>query len=204
MRPVRSGIAFVAGVAAVVTAGCASQVSGPSAGPGAANSAPLAVARRVPAASPAGHRVAAGNPDSTECGTAAVRVSFVNNGAAAGTLQDDLNFANVSSRSCYLVGWPGVSYVTRPHGRPVGAAASWTRGMHGKVVLAPGGAAHAALTFAYNPLIGASAECPADIRVRWLRVYPPGHHAPAFLRLGFTSAACTNGFKTLLVGPLRP
>ncbi|MHB1592818.1 MAG: DUF4232 domain-containing protein [Streptosporangiaceae bacterium] len=187
-----------------MVAGCASQVSGPSAGLSAANSAPLAAARRVPATSPAGHRVAAESPASTECGTAAVRVSFVNNGAAAGTSQDDLNFANVSSRSCYLVGWPGVSYVTRPHGRPVGAADAWTRGRGGEVVLAPGGAAHAALAFAYNPLIGASAECPADIRVRWLRVYPPGHHAPAFLRLGFTSAACTNDFKTLFVGPLRP
>ncbi|MHB1433829.1 MAG: DUF4232 domain-containing protein [Streptosporangiaceae bacterium] len=187
-----------------MTAGCASQVSGPSAGPGAANSAPLASARRVLAASPAGHRVAAGSPDRTECGAAAVRVSFVNNGAAAGTSYDDLNFANVSGRSCYLAGWPGVSYVTRPHGQPVGAPASWARGRYGRVVLAPDGAAHAALTFAYNPLIGASAECPAHIRVRWLRVYPPGHHAPAFLSLGFTAAACTNGFKTLFVGPLQP
>ncbi|MHB1594852.1 MAG: DUF4232 domain-containing protein [Streptosporangiaceae bacterium] len=93
--------------------------------------------------------------------------------------------------------------MTRPRGRPVGARATWAPGTLGWVRLAPGGTAHAALTLAYNPLIGASAECPSDVRVRWLRVYLPGMDAPQFVSIGFTPAACTNGFETLLVGPLR-
>ncbi len=71
-------------------------------------------------------------------------------------------------------------------------------------MLAPGEAAHTALTFAHNPMIGVSAQCPGSVRTVWLRVYPPDQYVPALVRLDFTAAACTNGFETVFAGPLRP
>ncbi len=62
-------------------------------------------------------------------------------------------------------------------------------------------AAHTALTFAYNPLIGVSAQCPGSVRTVWLRVYPPDQYVPALVRLACTASACTNGFETVFVGP---
>src|SRR5215475_1886313 len=58
-----------------------------------------------------------------ECTTTELRVTFINDQDAAGTAHDDLNFTNRSSSSCFVEGWPGVSYATAKGGRPAGAPA---------------------------------------------------------------------------------
>lgn len=102
------------------------------------------------------------------------------------------------------MGWPSVSYLAGFGGCQVGAAAAWVGGAGFRIMLAPGEAAHMALTFAHNPMIGVSAQCPGSVRTVWLRVYPPDQYVPALVRLEFTAAACTNGFETVFAGPLRP
>lgn len=139
-----------------------------------------------------------------ECATVDLKISFVNNGATAGTYHDDLNFVNRSAHSCYVEGWPDASYVMRPGGRQVGPAAGRAQGNETRITLAPGAAAHVALIFAYNPLIGTSTKCPSSVEADWLRVYTPDQHTAAYVNLGFTAAACRNGFRTLFIGPFRP
>ena len=126
----------------------------------------------------------------TECTTTELKIIFINNEDAAGHAYDDLDFTNSSRATCYVEGWPGVSYAKAPRGPLVGAPASWARGRRRTVVLRPGATAHAPLTFA-DGASSIPAQCGPSVSADWLRVYPPDQYRPAFVRLGFSIPACS-------------
>lgn len=140
-----------------------------------------------------------------ECTTSVLKITFINNQDAAGQAYDDLDFTNRSRTSCYVEGWPGVSYAKAARGRLVGAPAQRVRGRRRKVVLAPGATAHAPLTFGDNAS-DTPAECGASVSADWLRIYPPDQYSPAFVPLGFSIQACSRAqfwIGTLEARPAR-
>lgn len=122
-------------------------------------------------ASPAEATVARASAPPT-CSTAALRVWWGEPGdGAAGSMYFELQLSNVSTHTCVVRGWPGVSAVDAS-GHRIGRAADWDRSAPAvSVVLAPGATAHAVLRVVnvggYDP-----ATChPVD--AAGLRVFPP-------------------------------
>lgn len=144
----------------------------------------------VAAAGASATRSAASTVARTECTTAELKIIFINNEDAAGHAYDDLDFTNSSRATCYVQGWPGVSYAKAARGPLVGAPANWARGRSRTVVLAPGATAHAPLTLA-DSASTTPAECGKSVSADWLRVYRPDQYRPAFVRLGFSIPACS-------------
>lgn len=136
-----------------------------------------------------------------ECTTAALKITFINNQGAAGTAFDDLDFSNRSRTTCFVEGWPGVSYARVADGRLAGSPAQWARGRRRRVVLAPGATAHASLTFG-DAASSTPARCGASVSADWLRIYPPDQYTPAYLPLGFSIPACSRA--QLWIGTLEP
>lgn len=118
-------------------------------------------------------------PASDACTTADLDISLTIDGGAAGSVIYDLIFTNSGTDTCSLQGFPEVSYVRGDKGIQVGAPAT-RDGKVGKAVsLAPGDRATAMLqqVDVYN--FDAS-DCD-PVKVRGLRVYPPGQDAAAFV-----------------------
>ena len=120
-------------------------------------------------------------------------------GAAAGSTYYPLEFTNVSSSSCHLFGYPGVSASS---GHQVGKAASRNPSSSAQtVVLAPGATAHALLQVTdvsnFPP-----ASC-KPVTAGGLQVYPPGQFSAAFIP--FPLKACSGTSETFLsVSPVQP
>ncbi|HET6507359.1 MAG TPA: DUF4232 domain-containing protein [Baekduia sp.] len=106
-------------------------------------------------------------------------------GQAAGSTFELLTFTNTGKASCAMVGFPGVSFVTGPNGRQVGAAAQRTAGVAvRRVVLAPRARAVATLRVAHAADFPPT-RCRAQ-KVAGLRVFPPNTRTTAFVsRRGF-------------------
>jgi Protein of unknown function (DUF4232) len=113
-----------------------------------------------------------------------LRIGLGTSEGAAGSVYQDLTFRNISGRSCYLDGHPGVSWVGS-HGTRVGPAATRT-GSVKEVVLKAGSTAYATLRIVnyrnFSPCTKAA--------VAGLRVYPPGSTAAAFVAM--PGATCTD------------
>lgn len=140
-----------------------------------------------------------------ECTTSGLKITFINNQDAAGQAYDDLDFTNSSRTTCYVEGWPGVSYAKAARGRLVGAPAQRVPGRSRKVVLVPGATAHAPLTFG-DSASNTPAECGTSVSADWLRIYPPDQYSPAFVPLGFSIQACSRAqfwIGTLEARPAR-
>ncbi len=105
-------------------------------------------------------------------------------GAAAGSTYYELELSNVSSQSCTLYGYPGVSALTSGH--QDGSAADRTAS-HPKtlVFLAPGATSHAILqiTDVYN---FPPSTC-QPVTAGALRVYAPGDYASLIVPFSFTA-----------------
>jgi hypothetical protein len=136
-----------------------------------------------------------------ECATAALKISFINNQDAAGHAYDDLEFSNISHATCFVEGWPDVSYARTAGGLPAGAPAHRAPGRRRKVVLVAGAAARALLTFADNAS-DTPHVCGASVGADWLRIYPPGQHRPTFVALGFSIPACSHA--QFWIGAVEP
>jgi hypothetical protein len=154
----------------------------------------------VAVAGPSAMRSAASTVARTECTTTELKIIFINNEDAAGHAYDDLDFTNSSRATCYVEGWPGVSYAKAARGPLVGAPANWARGRRRAVVLAPGATAHAPLTFA-DSASSIPAQCGRSVSADWLRIYPPDQYRPAFVPLGFSIPACSRA--QFWIGPVR-
>src|ERR1700734_2524543 len=85
----------------------------------AASSAPPTTGPTTPATPPS-------TPSAPPCSTAdlSAAVNTSPGGAAAGSTYYPMNFTNTSKSSCYLFGYPGVSFVTGPSGSQIGEPAS--------------------------------------------------------------------------------
>ena len=132
----------------------------------------------------------------------AVSVNTAQAGTAQGSTYLPLNFTNTSGTSCEMNGFPGVSLVTGPRGKQVGATADRNRSFGAsKVVLEPGHSAHAWLQVARAgdyPAHGCS-----PVVARWLRVYPPGQAAATYRPHNIS--ACRSAADTIVtVLPVRP
>lgn len=142
----------------------------------------------------------------TQCPTSALRatVSKTRGGAAAGTDYVALDFTNISSHSCHMYGFPGVSFVTGQPGSQIGAAASrqTTFGPE-TVTLASGATAHAWLGLVDVGNFSPSACGP--VTAHWLKIYPPDQFTALYAR--FTAQVCSKKVTTgtpLLILPIRP
>ena len=115
----------------------------------------------------------AASPPISECTTSnlAVWVSPDRGDGAAGSVYYPLDFTNVSSHTCYLVGWPGVS-ATNVIGTQLGSAAALDSSAPRQIVnVAPGGTAHAVLRYV-DAQVDSSAGC-KQTTAEFLKVYPP-------------------------------
>jgi Protein of unknown function (DUF4232) len=99
--------------------------------------------------------------------------------AAAGTTYFAIVFTNRGTTSCSLRGYPGVSSVSAPAGRQIGAAALRSPGRLVTVVLRPGAAASAAYGQA-DALDYPRARC-HPVTARGLRVYAPDQTRARYL-----------------------
>ncbi len=125
-------------------------------------------------------------------------------GAAAGSDYVPLDFTNVSSHTCVMFGYPGVSWTTGMRGSQIGDPAARTPGYPSvTVTVPPSGAAHAWLQIANAGNFPASTCKP--VTAHWLRIYPPNQYSSLYAK--FTTQVCsgkiTGGSKPLLVLPVR-
>jgi Protein of unknown function (DUF4232) len=97
----------------------------------------------------------------------------------------DLEISNISSRTCTLYGYAGVSAVNAK-GKQLGNAAFRDGGFEALVTLAPGGTAHATLFIDYKGDVPA-AMCHPTVAYG-LRVYAPGDYSS--MEFPFSFPAC--------------
>lgn len=186
-------VASLAGSAALVAA-CGSTVSTTSS-PSTASAPGGAQVTPVPSADSGGTPVSAAG--SAPCATSALHVSVSRSqGVAAGSSYYPIVFTNVSSASCTLYGYPGVSFVTSSGGSQIGIPATENPAHPRKLItLAPGQAGHAELQVVDAQNYPA-ADC-GIVTAHWLRVYPPNQTAPLYA--SFTAQACTKARTILTV-----
>ncbi|KAA9166833.1 DUF4232 domain-containing protein [Amycolatopsis acidicola] len=119
------------------------------------------------------------NAGNNLCKASDLQLSVGNGDAAAGTVYRPLVFTNVSSHSCVIQGFPGVSYVGGSDGHQVGPAAFRTGDKGGPITLAKGETAHATVGFV-NVQNYDTVTCQPQ-PVRGLRVYPPQETASMYV-----------------------
>ena len=108
---------------------------------------------------------------------------------AAGTTYYALVFTNRGTTSCSLRGYPGVSSVSAPDGRQIGAAARRAPARPVTVVLRPGAAASAAYGQA-QALNYPKARC-HPVSARGLRVYAPNQTLARYVALKHLACSST-------------
>ena len=121
-----------------------------------------------------------------------------------------LQLKNISSSTCTLYGYPGVSWVAGADGHQVGAAATRQPDSTGSkeqtVTLASGALASAPLDIVDAGVFSKS-QC-KPVPVRGLRVYPPGEKSAMFLSLptaagGYGECSGTTPDPALTIGYLQ-
>ena len=199
-------------------AGCSSSSGTPAAAPttgatsaGATSTAP-AVESTGPATEPSG--VSATKPASTptkqpttstqpastsRCRSGDLKVSLGEGDGAAGTTYTPLIFKNVSSRTCTLYGFPGVSWVAGNDGHQVNVPFARTDAAKSTITLAAGAVAHATLA-THDVGFFDAAQC-KPVGVRGFRIYPPDETKSVFVALA-TKACSANGVNKGTVSPV--
>ncbi|MEJ8280160.1 DUF4232 domain-containing protein [Pseudonocardia spirodelae] len=205
-----AGRAAVVAACAVLLAGCGSggdwpSASGSAAGSGSATPAPSSAPATTSApvsdaggtggtggaAGTGGGNGASADTGSDRCHTSELAGSVLRDagGGAAGSQYVTLSLRNQGSRTCYLRGFPGVSYVAGDDGHQVGPSAAMQGGHGSPVRLGPGGSAGATLRMVNVANYDAAACRPTA--VRGLRVYPPGETDSLFVPMEGTGCAAT-------------
>jgi len=159
-----------------------------------AQSSPTPGSSSKASSSPAAHDVAAGPGP---CAASSLKLSVGQSNGAAGSIYYPLEFTNVSQATCTLYGYPGVSFVARPHGGLIGKPAQRNPTFPKELVsLAPNATAHASLQVVvaqnYPPN-----ECKAVV-ADWLQVYPPGSYVPLYVK--FTATTCLGHIPGSILG----
>lgn len=160
------------------TTGLSVTASQPAAPPGASPpSTPVSVVA-PPASAPVLAPPPAADPV-PECRVTDLRVELGQGEGAAGTVYRPLLFINSGGRTCFVHGFPGVSYVAGDDGRQVGPAAVRDAEKGGPVTLAPGQAGFATVGFVNVQNYDEAACQPTP--VKGLRVYPPHETESVFV-----------------------
>jgi Protein of unknown function (DUF4232) len=115
---------------------------------------------------------------------------------AAGTTYFPLVFTNRGTASCSLRGYPGVSSVTAPAGRQIGAAARRSQAHAVTVVLRPGDAASAAYGQA-QALNYPRARC-HPLTAHGLRVYAPNQTRARYLAIKHLACSSTTAGDSVI------
>jgi hypothetical protein len=173
-------------------AGGAGAASSPSSTPATAPSSPAA-----PAASP-GSSQPAGPPP---CPTRSLQVKLGATQGTAGSVYIAIVFTNISSVTCTLYGYPGVSMQTaRPlHqiGKPAKENPATPRQL---VTLQPQTAANALLRIVEAGNYPASTCGP--VTAHYLQVYPPNQTTPAYIK--FSGTGCSKPVRLMTVDVVKP
>jgi len=138
-----------------------------------------------------------------ECTTSQLSGTLTDANGAAGSVYYHLVLTNKGSGTCFVQGYPGVSFVTTPDGAPVGAAAERQAdpSVSGtpRVTLTSGSSAHSILRVVAAGNFPASSCGPT--KVPGLRVYPPDQKASLYVTS--QQEACSNASTNVLfVEPL--
>jgi len=197
--------AALACITALVTACAGSGTAAPAAtvtvtSTPAAGSTATGPAASGPAASSPATTTAPAGP--AACPTSALQVRKGLAQGAAGSIYVAIEFVNISSVTCSLFGFPGVSFVTASSGgSQIGLAASESSTTPRQlVILAPGTTGHALLRIVQAGNYPASRCHP--VTAQWLRIYPPNQTAPAVL--AYTAQTCSKPVHILSVGVVQP
>jgi hypothetical protein len=186
----------------------------PSTTPAAIHSSPPASSRSpVPQPAPTSQPAPAPAPSTTavagpaplaQCASAGLRVTVGSARGAAGSIYYPLDFTNISSASCDMFGYPGVSFVSAPGGSVLGSQAIRNSAFGASAVtLAPGAVAHASVQVVVAQNYPTTICKP--VTAHWLRVYPPGQYTPLYA--GLTATTCSGsvpGGSTLGIYVVRP
>ena len=131
------------------------------------------------------------------CHTAQLRAWIGEPGdGAAGSAFYELQLSNVSTSTCWLFGFPGVSAVNgsgHQLGRAAGRDSSFAATTQ---VLAPGATVHAVLRIVNPGVLG----CPTATATE-LKVFPPNTLAAVFVPFRFTT--CTGSNRNLVIRVVR-
>jgi hypothetical protein len=172
----------------------ATPVSSPAPASSAAPSAPPSTGATTPQTPPS-------SPSVPACSTADLSgtVNTSQGGAAAGSTYYPLNLTNTSKTSCFLFGYPGVSFVTGPSGSQIGEPASRNPAVAPRtVVLNPGGTAHVTVQVV-DALNYSKSDC-KPVTAHWLKVFPPGQFTALYIK--FTATTCSARLPAKLGVPL--
>ncbi|MDX6572777.1 MAG: hypothetical protein QOC86_1933 [Gaiellales bacterium] len=147
---------------------------------------------------------AAGAPAPRQCRSANLHLLVGDAGAAAGTSWSSLIFINTGP-ACSLRGYPGVSALTIPGGRQVGAPAVRELAQPGlggsrvaTIVLARNGTASSVLRQGTALNFPAASCRPRTVEV--LRVFPPGETHPVYA--GYRQKECAIGRAVIGITPV--
>jgi hypothetical protein len=157
-------------------------------------SSPSSAAATTPTAPPS-------TPSAPACSTAdlSATVNTSPGGAAAGSTYYPLNLTNTSKSSCYLYGYPGVSFVTAPSGSLIGQPASRNPAVApSTVILSPGGTAHVTVQVV-DALNYSKSDC-KPVTAHWLKVFPPGQFTALYIK--FSATTCSVPLPAKLGSPL--
>ncbi|MEV4346957.1 DUF4232 domain-containing protein [Actinoplanes sp. NPDC049596] len=117
-----------------------------------------------------------GGAGTPECRTADLQVTDQAGAQQnAGTHTERLVFRNAGSRTCFVEGYPGVSFVAAGGGKQLGRGFIRDGGATPRVTLKPGGHAHALIAVTYAP----NACVPA--KAAGYRVIPPDQFSSVFV-----------------------
>ena len=212
MRPSAHAARRISAAAALLCTGalaaaCGSTSSNSSAG----SQASTAVSRASAAASAAaassspppttGPTTPPSTPSAPACSTADLsgKVNTSPGGAAAGSTYYPLNLTNTSKSSCYLYGYPGVSFVTGPSGSQIGQPASRNPAVTpSTVIVPPGGTAHVTIQVV-DALNYSKSDC-QPVTAHWLKVFPPGQFTALYIK--FSATTCSAKLPAKLGVPL--
>jgi hypothetical protein len=210
MRPSAHAARRISAAAALLCTGalaaaCGSTSSNNSAAGSPASTAASSSAPASSAAPPTTGATTPATPPSTPsapaCSTADLSgtVNTGQGGAAAGSTYYPLNLTNTSKSSCYLFGYPGVSFVTGLSGSQIGEPASRNPAVAPRtVILAPGGTAHVTVQVV-DALNYSKSDC-KPVTAHWLKVFPPGEFTALYIK--FTATTCSVKLPSKLGVPL--
>lgn len=136
-------------------------------------------ARNAPAQTPPAAVAAKQAPLTPECKAANLKLSFGGSDASMSQQYQVLRFTNSGSRSCVIVGFPGVSYVAGDNGTQVGPAAVRDGKIGPQVTLAPGAVAYTVIHSTDAQVFDPNVCHPTP--VRGFRVYAPDDRAAMFI-----------------------
>jgi hypothetical protein len=175
--------------------------AGSQASTAASSASPAASAAASSAQPTTGPTTPPSSPSVAACATSdlSATVNTSQGGAAAGSTYYPLNLTNTSKTSCYLFGYPGVSFVTGPSGSQIGEPASRNPAVTPRtVILNAGGTAHVTVQVV-DALNYSKSDC-QPVTAHWLKVFPPGQFTALYVK--FTATTCSVKLPAKLGVPL--